>query len=415
MNSHKISVILSSNIPHYLYTAQALSQEGYLKKYICSVVINSRNEWIKSFLPLYWQLKLEGRRISGLCDAHIVSNWLPEAVQKILFYGHISSIIQANRISSVMFDRIAQYGIDYCDVFHFVSSVGLSSAKKAKKQGSFIICDERSGHPDYLERLINHEYKIMSLKQPYQDDQDKNRLKQEYELADLIILPSHFAAKTFIEAGFSQSKLRIIPYGVDLPRFNIPNYQENIACNRNKFVILYAGQMIPRKGVHYLVDAFNKLDIPNSELWLLGRVDSSLYNFLETAKNTNHNIKIFGSVPKIELNKYYSQASVFVLPSIADSFPLVSLEAMAAGIPVIVTENTGSKEVVRDTIDGFVIPIRDSETLMEKIQLLFEYPDLRQKMGHSAKKQVMEFTWERYGKLIQKLYRAIEQRISNSS
>ena len=86
---------------------------------------------------------------------------------------------------------------------------------------------------------------------------------------------------------------------------------------------------------------------------------------------------------------------MFVLPTLCDSFALVQLEAMACGVPVITTPNCGS--VVRDGVDGFIVPIRDADAIADKVELLLTDRALRQRMGRNARARAREFTWGRYG------------------
>ena len=93
----------------------------------------------------------------------------------------------------------------------------------------------------------------------------------------------------------------------------------------------------------------------------------------------------------------YSQASVFVLPSIEDGFGQVIVQAMACGIPVITTTNTGGPDVITDGKDGFIVPIRDSRAIAERLEHLYRHPDAREAMGHAALETVRKWNgWERY-------------------
>jgi glycosyltransferase involved in cell wall biosynthesis len=100
-------------------------------------------------------------------------------------------------------------------------------------------------------------------------------------------------------------------------------------------------------------------------------------------------------VPRSRVIDEFRRADVFVLPTLCDSFALVHLEAMACGVPVITTPNCGS--VVRDGVDGFVVPIRDAEAIADTIELLLADRALRERMGQNARARAREFTWERYG------------------
>ena len=108
--------------------------------------------------------------------------------------------------------------------------------------------------------------------------------------------------------------------------------------------------------------------------------------------------KYVGHVPQAELYKYYSQGSVFVMMSLEEGLAVVQLQAMACGLPVIATTNTGAEDIVREGKDGFIIPIRDVEALKEKLTYLYEHPDIREAMSRSAKERVSSgFTWDDYG------------------
>jgi glycosyltransferase involved in cell wall biosynthesis len=176
------------------------------------------------------------------------------------------------------------------------------------------------------------------------------------------------------------------------------------------FRIIFAGQILPGKGIHYLLQAFTELDLPDSELLLVGRIDGSMQEIVKEYTRKSQMIKSIGNVPKLELNRYYSSASVFVLPSLSDAQPLACLEAMACGLPIIVTENTGTQEIIREGKDGFVIPIRDTEAIKEKISILYQDEKLRKNMSRSVQERIQEFTWEKYGEGLIAIYQEIQKR-----
>ncbi len=92
--------------------------------------------------------------------------------------------------------------------------------------------------------------------------------------------------------------------------------------------------------------------------------------------------------------KYYQAADIYVFPSLFEGSSLSIYEAMASGLPVVTTKNSGS--IIRDKKDGFIIPIRDSQDTKEKILQLYQNKNLRQKMGASAREQIKHFTWQIY-------------------
>jgi glycosyltransferase involved in cell wall biosynthesis len=111
-------------------------------------------------------------------------------------------------------------------------------------------------------------------------------------------------------------------------------------------------------------------------------------------------------VPHAALNTYYSSASVLVFPSLVEGFGLVLLEAMASGIPIITTCNTAGPDIIADGVEGFIIPIRDVESLKEKLEWCYRHPQELAEMGRSARQTAEKLTWNRYR---QKLLNEVRQ------
>lgn len=401
-----MQVILSANVPHYYYTAKALFRAGYLNRYICAITMKSKESLLYKILPEYWRKKLKGREILDIDKYKIKSLWFPELMQVGLPHMHLISSERGNWINNYLYDWMASQWVGKCDIFHFVSSIGYYSGKKAKREGAILICDERTEYPDFQRQIIEEEYDKLEIKFNPPGLLYDDKIKSEYSLSDYIILPSSYAKRTFIDAGFKPKKIFVVPRGINLEQFY--TVVENCKSD-NIFRIIYVGQIIPRKGVHYLIEAFKKLKLFKAELLLIGPIDESMKSFVNEHTKYNNMIKAIGAVPKIELSKYYSRGSVFVLPSLADSWGLVVSEAMGCGLPVIVTENTGSKEIVRNGKDGFIIPIRDVDVLMEKICFLYKNKSICKQMGKSSKLRVQEFTWQHYEEQILKVYKKVIQ------
>ena len=102
-----------------------------------------------------------------------------------------------------------------------------------------------------------------------------------------------------------------------------------------------------------------------------------------------------------------SQADVFVLPTLDEGFAAVQLQAMACGLPLLTTTNSGGEDVLREGREGFVVPIRNPEALAEKIDWFASHPQERRAMGHSAVTASAGFTWDRYGDEIVAAYGAV--------
>jgi glycosyltransferase involved in cell wall biosynthesis len=156
--------------------------------------------------------------------------------------------------------------------------------------------------------------------------------------------------------------------------------------------VLFVGRVEPRKGVHYLLQAWQELKLLQAELLLVG-INDFPEGWLE---RYTEQIRYISSVPHASLNQYYSSANVLVLPSLVEGLALVQLEALACGIPLITTPNTGGSDIITDGIEGFIVPIRDTEMLKEKLEWCYQHPLELAEMGRAARRQAEQLTWERY-------------------
>lgn len=238
------SVILSiANIRHYYYAALALQRADYLKRFICSVgyVNDSQFKYLPNFVGKRVRRRYYDEIEPSLIKAIPWTELVPRGFQVL----SITSSEQTSWLFAKVYDWFAQAYIDPCDLFHFVVPAGLNSAQKAKRQGSIVIADVRTAYPDYQTNLIKQENELWGLNIK-STDLLHNMSKAEYEIADYIIVPSEFAKKTFMWAGFDESKIYCIPYGVDHTKFS--QFQTpNDRSRDNIFRILYVGSLSPLK------------------------------------------------------------------------------------------------------------------------------------------------------------------------
>lgn len=242
---------------------------------------------------------------------------------------------------------------------------------------------------------------LASALQAIQEPASKiERKVQEIKLADHIFVPSAFVQRSLLDAGIEQEKISIIPYGAPIDYFH-PQPKTD-----QRFRFLFVGRVGPRKGVHYLLQAWQKLQFPDAELLLVG-MNEFPESWLSRYADLCHYVP---SVPHTSLNQYYSAANVLVLPSLVEGFPLVLLEAMACGIPVITTPNAGGSDIITNGVEGFIVPIRDVEALKEKLEWCYcHLPDLAE-MGRAARRKAEQFTWDLYR---QRLVRRVQELLSH--
>ncbi|PMB45143.1 glycosyl transferase group 1 [Fischerella thermalis CCMEE 5205] len=296
------------------------------------------------------------------------------------------------------FDRsVTNYLSPEFDLFVGWSGSNYWSVHRAKELGAKTIIERGSSHMHYQTEILTEEYEKWGLSFTETHPGIYEREIQAYDEADRIAIASLFVKRTFLAQGIPESKLILVPYGTSLAEFYPVAKQDNI------FRVIHCGSLSLRKGVQYLLQAFWELNLPNAELWLVGSITPEIEPFI--AKYQSDRILIKGTHPQQKLRWFYSQCSVFSLASIEDGFGMVIPQAMACGLPVIHTTNTGGEDIVRNEIDGFCIPIRDIEALKAKILFFYENPDKRDEMGKNALEQARQsLTWDDYGEKITNAY-----------
>ena len=390
-----MTVTLLSNIPHYHYLAGALHENGLLRRYITSSSLFA-DQVAPEWLPDYWRLKLEGRRLPKLPHSLVKQIRLPELLQRGLPRLGLLSGERGNWLNNHLYDKLAARWVRDSEVLHFVGSVGLYSARQAKTHGATIVCDVRQEHPAFQRRILEEEARQFTFPIKVAGWSYEQKVLDELTLADFIFVPSEHARKTYLAEGFAPEQLITLAYGVDLQYFS-PS-----PSAASGFRVLYVGALTFRKGVQYLLEAFSQARLPGSELLLVGPVDPAFRPVLAKYEGlfTYH-----PPAPKTKLRDFYNAANVFVLPSLADSFSLATVEAMACGLPVVISANTGAADLLTDREDGFVLPIRDVPRLIEMLCYLFHHRDAREAVGRQARKTAAAQTWRRYGEQAALIYR----------
>jgi len=298
---------------------------------------------------------------------------------------------QLGYANALAFDEWTLRRIPPCDAFIALSGSGLKTGRKVQLEGGIFICDRGSSHQRYQERIVTDEYRRWGVSLPVSDERDTIREEKIYEAADLITVPSGFAARSFLEMGIPAEKMRTIPYGVRLERFR-PTGEPP----KDRFEVLFAGGVSLRKGVPYLLEAFAKLQHPAKRLRVAGAIRPDFEAVL--ARLPQENVEFLGSVPQDRMIELMSTSHVMVLPSIEEGLALVQGQAMACGCPVIASTNTGSEDLYTDGVEGFIVPIRDPAAMTQRMQQIADDPALRQRMSEASLSRVKSFGgWKDYG------------------
>lgn len=223
-------------------------------------------------------------------------------------------------------------------------------------------------------------------------------LCEEPVLANGWTVASHYTAKTLAENGIPLERIQVVPYGVSHAEFQQRPAPPDM---KRPFTIIYVGSLIQRKGLSYLLDAVRLLRTRQVKVELCGRglMDKKLL-----AQYGDLDVEIHVRLPRAALVQKLHQADVFVLPSLAEGFAHVILEAMACGLPIIATPHTCAPDVIEEDRHGFIVPVRSAAAIAEKLAWGIAHRDALVAMGDAAAQQARQFTWERFRAGIRQAY-----------
>jgi starch synthase len=325
--------------------------------------------------------------------------WTPELYRQCAYRLGVSGE-RANLVHNDLFATRAAMMMHECDALHFVHSIGWKAGRKAKRAGSKVICDMREEHPSFQQKILSEEAEHLGISYSVPGATFRHRVLEEIDLADFIFCPSQYAKRTFVAQGISAERLIVCPYGVDLATFDsFPR-----PAGGSSFRVLFLGRVCMRKGIHYLLEGFRQANLPGARLILAGPVDPAFRSILDRYRGLYEEV---GAIPRTQVRERYLDADIFVMPSLADSYGLVVSEAMSTGLPVIVSENTGMADLITDGREGFVVPIRHSRAIAEKLTFLHEHRDRMATMGTAAIATARSLDWNNYQTICADFYKTL--------
>lgn len=218
----------------------------------------------------------------------------------------------------------------------------------------------------------------------------KHLSKKIWKKAKAVIANSE-GLKNLALKSVPDQKIDVIHNGVDVKNFQKIN--ENLKLKNEKFTVLFVGRLIERKGVKYLIDAFAKLNaLKDCQLLIAGGGDQEkeLKDQVERTSQTD-SVHFLGALPHSDLPKIYRQGDVYVLPSFNEGMSNTLLEAMASGLPIVVTDTGGTRELVKG--NGIIIEKGNADSIFDALFELKLDPEKRHKFGETSLKLAKEMSW----------------------
>ncbi len=392
----KDNIILISNparqhTPHIFYS---IDVNKYSVLWYTSFWYNPYNSFWKLVFAFFPSIKAQfHKRYSSLVEGYSIKfNFI--GMLLFFFARFILSAERRNFLEDRWQDLWVSSKIKKLKPSVFIGSEksSINSFLIANKCGSILVLDLAGNHVNEIESLREDYpfyYKTTGTHSLFK--KIKKIKISEYEIADKILVLSQFIKDNMIKNGVPSSKIHVVNIGFDPKRF-VPknNYSNAFSPLR----IIYSGILTKRKGIHLMAQVAKNLQNCAIDWVFVGTKDDA-YDCFHNMQNCIH-------IPFLEHEQLVLQlhaADLFVFPSYSDSWGMAVIEAMACGLPVIVSENTGAKDAVTNDC-GFVIPIDDADALADKVLYFYNNRSEIERMGRNASKEAQEYTWDNYHKQV---------------
>jgi glycosyltransferase involved in cell wall biosynthesis len=267
----------------------------------------------------------------------------------------------------------------------------LRSFRRATDSGCVRIWDLPTPHHRFVESVWIEEgrrWPILATDHRREPLWKQERKENELASANAVCVASSFTKSTLPDSDFDRPVL-VIPYG--FPTLAFPAKSE---APDGEFVALSVGTQSVRKGTHYLLHAWKRAGLKNAKLRLLGplRMDRQFMREFEGL------FEHLPYVPKARLGEEYRAADLLVFPTLADGFGLVIQEAMSSGTPVLTTPCGGGPECISSGEEGWIVPPRDIDALVDALRTAAANRDGLFRMGQAARRRAEGWTWDDAGR-----------------
>jgi len=367
-------------------------------------------------LSALWPEHLRPRSIAQLLDRRI-SNVPPEKITPFTTFG-LQRVLRRHRLRNPA-ERLRDYlavnkefnrlvlRADWKqgNAVYAFNAAALEIFQQAKEVGFLTVLDQTTAPWAVEESLLAEEReKWPGWETGGATEKDwtplAERERGEWALADLIVCGSEFVKQGIQSESGPVEKTVVIPYGIDTT-----GYKPFIRKAENRPLhVLFAGTVQLRKGIQYLLEAARNFAPNEAEFRAVGSIAVTPH----AEHKLRQHIDLIGSVPRSRMRDHYAWADILALPSLSEGSANVAYEALANGLPVIATPNSGT--IIHDGENGYIVPVRNPEALREKIKELADHPQHLAELSGKAQASCSTYTTDVYAKrLIEVIMKAIQQ------
>ncbi|HEX7586652.1 MAG TPA: glycosyltransferase [Patescibacteria group bacterium] len=230
-------------------------------------------------------------------------------------------------------------------------------------------------------------------------------IRHIWKKADAVISNSQGLKELALKTNAGQ-EIGIIYNGIDIKQF-----RPAIRGETSNFKVICISRLTRRKGINYLIEAMEKLvqKHPDLSLQIVGEGDAKAELEKQSqGANLGSKVEFKGRIPHENLPEIYNSADVFVLPSLNEGMSNTMLEALASGLPIVATDTGGSKELISEGKNGFMIKMKDSGDIAEKLEKLIADPELARSMEEKSRAIAESMSWEKVAQNYYGLYKTIK-------
>lgn len=400
----KTKVILSTFGPLHL-----IKSAEYLSPHVDIRVIQGwiPTWWNKWFLAIASKIvgrnlfKTFERRTPTCLEGRNTSCALAEFYQNACNIFHLQSRMISSYNAAKIYGWQSKRYIKNADILHVRSGSGFSGAiERAKLYGMKVVVDHSIAHPAFMDKQLREEYKKnrtlfnLGLDNPFWKE-----IVEECQKGDVVLVNSQFVKDTFVENGFDPERIKISMLGV---RKDFQFLKKDYNLKNGKLHILFTGGFGFRKGAEYILRALVELEREDFPYEFTCVGDSSGAVNLINSIGAKHVTRV-NTVPQDELKSYLANSDVYLFPSLCEGCASSGMEAMAAGLPVIATKESGLP--ITDGKDGIIIGSKNVQAVVEAIKRISSNAILREHIGKAAAKKIAEnYSWEQYALNVVDIY-----------
>ena len=324
------------------------------------------------------------RKFFGKLHLDVETHMIPAPVEILSKYMPIPHVASLRGVT--VWDWLVAAAIPRADLVIGMATTSLATGRAAQRRGGRFALDRACPHVDFQQELTCVEAAKVGASFDPEPTWFRERQIAEYEMADTILTPSDYTARSF---PVSLRKKCIIA-----PLLGRVSTKGEIRLARNTpFTVGVLGGDPLRKGYLYLLEAWKRLALPDARLIIRSSSNFSKFPKLHELLKELPSVEVIDYIPNIA--EFYQRCDLFVLPSVDDGFGMALFEAMANGVPSISTRNCGASELLVDGVEGLVIDARSVDQLVESILKLYENEELRQEIALAGQKAVERITTAR--------------------